>query len=625
MSRRSPFGAELVPGGVHFRLAAPKPERVVLLVGEERYPMEREDADGFFSITVPGLAAGARYAFLLDDDPKRYADPASRHQPEGPEADSEVVDPDRFEWKTSTFAAARIAGHVLYEMHVGTFTEAGTFEAAIPHLRDLADLGVTTLELMPLASFPGRFGWGYDGVLPFALTHQYGPPDMLRAFVDEAHAHGLGVILDVVYNHFGPRGNYLREFYGNVFSGRANDWGESIDFDGPESRHIRELFLESAASWVAEYRLDGLRLDATQEIHDTSKPHFIEAVVQRARAAAGARPVWIVAENEPQRADLVRSHDAGGLGCDAVWVDDFHHAAYAAATGHSEAYGTDTSGSPQEFVSALKWGYLFQGQYYSWQGQPRGEPALDVPAKQCVFYLESHDQVANGIDGTRLHTLTSPARARALKALLLLAPQTPMLFQGQEFDASAPFLFFADHEIGLATAIREGRAKFLSQFVSMRDPELLARLPDPNALETFERCKLDYRERDSHSQALLLTRELLAMRRFDPVFARQRNDRIQGAVLGPDAFCIRYLTDDGADRLLLVNLGRDLDLHRAPEPLLAPPRNAMWSIRLSTEESRFGGFGVPALDAQPHLRLQGNSSTVLVPVVRVQRSEERPS
>ena len=308
----------------------------------------------------------------------------------------------------------------------------------------------------------------------------------------------------------------------------------------------------------------------------------------------------------------MRGSEDGGA-CDALWNDDFHHSAMAAATGHTEAYYSDTAGTPQELISSIKWGYLYQGQYYSWQKKLRGEPGLDLEAAHFVFFLQNHDQVANSARGRRLHTLTSPGRARALKALLLLAPGTPMLFQGEEFDSPTPFYFFADHNKELAELVRKGRVDFLSQFPSARGRGVKRLLADPGARATFEACKLDGSLRSPRSEAYRLTRALLHLRRTDSVFRAQDATRVHGAVLGGEAFVLRYLGQGGDDRLVLVNLGRDLPLHRSPEPLLAPPRGKEWRVVLSTEDPEFGGSGLPPLDAYEHLRLHGHSTTVLGP------------
>lgn len=618
--RRLPVGAEAGPGGTHFRVWAPRRKRVEVVLENgprlEGSAVELEpEGDGFFSGRVEAAGVGTRYRFRLDGD-GLFPDPVSRFQPDGPHGPSRVVDPGTFPWTDRGWRGVELEGQVLYEMHVGTFTPEGTWKAAMHEIPELATTGITVIEIMPVADFPGRFGWGYDGVNLFAPTRLYGEPDDFRRFVDRAHAVGIGVILDVVYNHLGPDGNYLKEFSVSYFTDRyTTDWGEAINFDGPDAGPVREFFVANAGYWTREFHIDGLRLDATQDIHDTSPEHILAAVTRRVREAAGERSTIVIAENEPQHTELVRSPERGGYGMDGLWNDDFHHSASVALTGRNEAYYTDYLGTPQELISALKWGYLYQGQRYLWQRKRRGTPALDLPAATFVAFVQNHDQVANSGRGERVHRLTSPGRFRAMTALMLLAPGTPMLFQGQEFAASAPFLYFADHEPELAAKVRAGRAEFLRQFPSLATPETQKGLADPADLDTFTRCKLDLSERETHAGAYALHRDLLRLRRRDAVFHAQNRDRMHGAVLAPEAFLLRFLGEDGNDRLLLVNLGRDLPLVPAPEPLLAPPKGARWSVLWSSEDPRYGGTGTPPLETEEEgWRVPGEAAVVLAPV-----------
>jgi maltooligosyltrehalose trehalohydrolase len=569
---------------------------------------------GYFSGLVAPAGAGTLYRLRLDDDEALYPDPASRFQPDGPHGPSRVVDPSRFPWTDAQWPGAQLEGQIIYELHVGTFTRAGSWAAATRELAELADLGITCIELMPVSDFPGRFGWGYDGVDLFAPTRLYGEPDDLRRFVDEAHGHGLAVILDVVYNHVGPAGNYLRHFSPDYFTDRhRTDWGEAINFDGPGSGPVREFFLANARYWVEEFHLDGLRLDATQSIFDVSDDHIVAAVRREIAAAAGGRPTIVVAENEPQHARLVRPPESGGYGLDGLWNDDLHHTALVALTGKREGYYTDYRGSPQELISAVKYGYLYQGQHYKWQRQRRGTLALDLPPKTFVTFLENHDQVANSARGERVHRLSSPGRHRALTAFLLLAPSTPMLFQGQEFGSSAPFLYFADYDGELRRTVREGRAAFLAQFASIATPEIMALLPDPTDLNTFESCKLDFAERQTHAQTYAMHRDLIWLRRRDPVFRAQTPRGVDGAVLGPAAFVLRFFGQPGCDRLIVVNLGADLALNPAPEPLLAPAVDTVWTVLWSSEDPRYGGAGTPPLETKNNWRIPAQAAVALHP------------
>jgi maltooligosyltrehalose trehalohydrolase len=610
--RRFPVGAELMPGGgVHFRVWAPKGKSVeVVLEGDAAQALKAQE-HGYFAAPVPQARAGSLYRFRLDGNSLLLPDPASRFQPKGPHGPSQVIDPLAFSWSDRHWPGCNLEGGALYEMHIGTFTPEGTWQAAQGRLPALADLGVTVLEIMPVADFPGRFGWGYDGVDLFAPTQIYGQPDDFRRFVDAAHAAGLAVVLDVVYNHFGPDGNYLREFSADYFTDRYdNEWGDAINFDGDHSAAVREFFVSNAAYWIEEYHLDGLRLDATQQIFDDSPEHILAAVTQAVHKAARGKTTFVVGENETQDARLARPLGQG-CGLDALWNDDFHHSARVALTGRLPAYYSDYRGTPQEFLSQLKHGFLYQGQRYSWQKKPRGTPALDLPASAFVVFLENHDQVANSAYGLRLHQLTSPGRLRALTALTLLGPNTPMLFQGQEFNATAPFLYFADHKPDLAKLVAQGRRQFLSQFPSLALEEMQRLLADPADPATFQRCKLDWSERDKHATAYRLHRDLLRLRREDPVFRKRGPGGIDGAVLGPEALLVRFFDKDHGDRLVLMNLGSDLHLVPAPEPLLAPPPDARWAVLWSSEHPSYGGTGMPELDNADSWKIPGEATVVL--------------
>ncbi|MCO5168803.1 MAG: malto-oligosyltrehalose trehalohydrolase [Planctomycetes bacterium] len=617
--RRLPFGAEVGADGVHVRTWAPGRRSVEVVLeaalAAGPVPLAPEDdapEEGWFSGWVAEAGPGTRYRLRLDGG-LLIPDPASRFQPEGPHGPSQVVDPDAFAWTDAAWQGVGRDGQVLYELHVGTFTPEGTWQAAARELPRLADLGVTVLEVMPVADSPGRFNWGYDGVCLFAPARAYGEPDDLRAFVDAAHRLGLGVLLDVVYNHFGPDGSYLTALTPRWVGATRSEWGDAPNFDGPDSGPVRAFFEANAGYWIDEFHLDGLRLDATQQLFDRSDEHIVAAVTRRVREAAGERWTLVVAENEPQDPRLVRALDQGGLGCDAVWNDDFHHAARVALTGRREAYYSDYRGTPQELVSAVRRGFLFQGQRHAWQGKRRGGPAGDLPPAAFVHYLQNHDQVANALGGARLHALTSPGRLRALTAVLLLGPETPLLFQGQEHAASSPFLFFADHQGALADDVRRGRAEFLAQFPSVTGAK--DALDDPCDEATFRRCKLDPRERDlpGHAEVLRLHRDLLRLRREDPVLRAPRRGGVEGAVLGPEAFVLRFDGGEHGDRLLVVNLGADLDLVPAPEPLLAPPSGGRWRVVWSSEDPAHGGGGAAAHDDDRGWRLAAHAAVLLAP------------
>jgi maltooligosyltrehalose trehalohydrolase len=612
-ARRFPVGAEVSAGGVHFRVWAPAQRTVKVAIDGEGIVSLDAEASGYFSGLVPHARAGSRYKYQLDSG-ELCPDPASRFQPDGPHAWSEVVDAAAFAWTDRNWGGVALPHQVIYEMHIGTFTRPGTWRSAEAELPHLAETGVTVLEVMPVAEFPGRFGWGYDGVQWFAPAHIYGCPDDFRRFVDRAHSLGLGVILDVVYNHLGPDGNYIEKFAPQFFCEKTTDWGRAINFDAQDCGPVREFVIANACYWIDEFHLDGLRLDATQDIHDSSDDHILRAMAREARQHAAPREVIFIAENEPQETKLVKPPEQCGYGLDALWNDDFHHTAMVALTGRKEAYYTDYLGTPQEFVSAMKYGYLYQGQRYKWQQKRRGTPGLDMRPAAFVTFIQNHDQIANSAYGKRCQALTAPAKIRAITALMLLAPGTPMLFQGQEFGASSPFLFFADHGPELAKMIRLGRAEFLAQFPSLATPGMQERFADPSDPATFERCKLDQSERESHREIYELHCDLLKLRREDPVFRAQKQHGVDGAVLSSQTFLLRFFGDHGDDRLLLVNLGVDLHLDPAPEPLLAPPADLEWTTLWSSEDPKYGGIGAPPLDSELNWRIPGYAAVVLKPI-----------
>ena len=609
--RRFSAGAECIGDGVAFRVFTDRRRDVRLVIEDGDTLQMRPDGDGYFSLTVRGAGPGTRYRFSLDGEGP-FPDPASRFQPDGPHGVSQVVDGSGFRWTDHEWGGCRIAGQVIYEMHVGTFTPDGTWRAAADRLAHLADVGITLIEMMPVACFPGRFGWGYDGVALFAPTAQYGEPDDLRAFVDAAHAAGIGVILDVVYNHLGPAGNYLAQFSQSYFTDRyENDWGDALNFEAASGQApMRDLVVENARYWIEDFHFDGLRLDATQSILDGSPDHVIAELTRVCREAAGSRDIVIVGENEPEDCRLVGRPEDGGYGLDALWNDDFHHSAVVAATARNEAYFEDHRGSPQEFLSAAKYGFLFQGQVYFHQRQRRGQPALDCASTSFVTFIENHDQVANSARGFRFHQRTSPGRLRALTALMLLMPGTPMLFQGQEFASRAPFLYFADHDGDLAEQVAEGRIEFLSQFETLASPTMAALVPRPDDAATFEACKLDWADARRNSETMRLHRDLISLRKTDAVIGAA-TPRVDGGVLAEESFYLRFFGRDGDARLLFVNFGRDLERRSIADPLLAPPRGRVWALRWSSEDPSYGGGGTAAVERPDGWRIPGQAAVLL--------------
>ena len=611
---RLELGATVTADGVSFLVWAPKRKRVELWLEDldEAVPL-RDDDRGYFSVHVAEAEAGMRYRYRLDGT-ELCPDPCSRYQPEGPHGPSMVIDPAHYRWHDAGWRGVGMHGQVIYELHIGALTQPGTFDSAIGELDRLKALGITLIEIMPVAEFPGRWNWGYDGVGLFAPAHVYGDPDAMKRFVDAAHTRGLGVILDVVYNHLGPDGNYLTAFSDDYFTDRyQNDWGQAINFDGARSEEVRRFFLQNACYWIQEYHVDGLRIDATQDIHDAGPVHILAELSRRTRETAAPRSIVLIGENEPQHVHLLAPLARGGYGLDALWNDDFHHSVRVALTGRREAYYTDYRGTPQEMLSAVKRGFLYQGQRYAWQGKPRGSMVTTEPGHAFVLYIQNHDQVANHLHGERIHAMAGPATYRVFAALLLLAPETPMLFMGQEFGATTPFEFFADHREELGEMVYRGRREFLAQFPSYESVEAQAQVPDPASEDTFRRSKLDAAEREKQHRIYRFHQELLSLRREDPVIGAQRRDSLDGAVLGPEALVVRFFGEAGDDRLLVLNWGQDLQYSPAPEPLLAAPSGRLWRLLWSSDHPDYGGAGIlnPCSGGEWHL--PAGSATVFAP------------
>src|SRR6184192_3747071 len=623
IERRYPIGAELIgENETHFRLWAPKAREVdvILEAAADKNPVFcplTAEPGGYFS-GAANASAGTRYRFRVNAGESFYPDPASRFQPKGPHGPSCVVDPRQFRWADTNWpgpALAGLKGQIIYELHIGTFTKEGTWRAAAEQLVELARIGITVVEMMPVADFPGKFGWGYDGVNLFAPSHLYGTPDDLRAFIDRAHSLGVAVILDVVYNHFGPDGNYLGIFSDDyLIREKENEWGNAINFDGANSGPVREFFITNGRYWIEEFHFDGFRFDATHAIRDRSSEYIIGAVGRAAREAAGSRSIILVAENDLQDAKMPRPRSEGGDDLDGMWNDDFHHSAVVALTGRNEAYFSDYLGVPQEFISAAKYGFLYQGQAQSWRKALRGTPTFGLASEAFVCFIENHDQIANTGQGERLRLQTSPGRYRAMTALLLLGPWTPLLFQGEEFGASTPFRYFSEAgDDKLREAVKKGRFEFLAQFPSAASSEVQARLPVPYELETFNRCKLDWSERETNRALSDLHRDLIKLRHEDSRLRLQMEGGIDGAVLGSHSFLLRYFAKQNDDRLLLVNLGRRKELTPASEPLLAPPSNCEWEILWTSESQRYGGPGVVEVATDEKWLLPAEAAVLLRP------------
>lgn len=624
-ARTYPTGAEIAENGAHFRVWAPSTKKIILVITNQTQRLKIDmttEKDGYASCFVPDITSGALYQYQLDDDEILYPDPASRYQPLGPHGPSRL-ESTNFVWSDSHWQGVGNTSQVIYEMHIGTFTQEGTYQAAARELAELAALGITLIEMMPVNEFDGNYGWGYDGVALYAPYHVYGSPDDLRYFIDRAHTVGIGVILDVVYNHVGSSGCYLHKFSTDYFSRRyKSEWGDVFNFDGKNSQPVREFIINNVIYWIKEFHFDGFRLDATQQIFDSSNEHIIPAIVRAARTAGGNRSIYIVGENEPQQKKLVASIQEDGYGLDSLWNDDFHHTTRVALTGRTSAYFTDYKGLPQEFVASIKYGFLFQGQWYKWQKQKRGSAALDLPPTRFVHYLQSHDQIANGGRGKRIHQLSHPALFRALTGLLLLGPQTPMLFQGQEFGASSPFLYFADNNADIVDLVAKGRNEFLHQFLPLATPAMQPYLHRPEEISTFNQSKLNLAERQTNAEIYQLHKELLQLRRTDPVLSGENFSHVDGAVISTDIFLIRFFSSTSdSDRLLIVNLGRDFQLTPAPEPLLAPHENHDWKLYWSSEYPQYGGHGACEISTKADWLVPGLSAALLKPVELMNREE----
>ncbi len=610
--RRLSIGAEMIDDELHFRVWAPKRKRVeVLLQSGKKFALSAESG-GYFSGSIKKKEGEILYRYLLDEEDS-FPDPASRFQPEGPHGPSQVIDPNSFKWSDEEWRGiVEKEKVILYELHVGTFTQEGSWLAAIEKLPHLLELGITVIEMMPICEFPGRFNWGYDGVNFFAPSHNYGRPDDLRKFINEAHKMGLGVILDVVYNHFGPDGNFLGQFSDDYFKKEKTEWGDAINFDQENSGPVRQFFIENGGYWIEEFHFDGLRFDACHAIQDESRRHILLEITQKVREKGGKKATYVTAENEKQSVQLIQSADQGGFTMDAIWNEDFHHAAFVRLIGHNEAYFSEYKGKCQEFISSLKYNFLSQGQWYQWQNNERGTVAIDFPPHLFINFLENHDQVANTGSALHLFTLAHRALVRTMTTLWLLSPQIPLFFQGQEFGSSSPFHYFSELPTELAKKVFSGRLEFMSQFKSIDDPDVQEKIPFPHDPKTFQQSKINWKDKERHQPHYQLHRDLIEMRKKDPVFSHFSEVTVDGALIDEDFFLIRYFSSYG-DRLLLINLGIDYHLYPASEPLLAPPRGHIWNKMWSSEMPRYGGFGY--LKTKPHhnWKITGHSASILYP------------
>jgi len=502
-----------------FRVWAPRAQQVDVVVADRQHPMERAPG-GWWELSVPEASSGCDYAFSLEGGTP-LPDPRSAFQPHGIHGPSRLVDHSTFPWSDGAWRGVPVAGSIIYECHIGTFSAPGTFDGAIEHLDYLADLGVDAIELLPVAEFSGRRGWGYDGVDLFAPHHSYGGPSGLKRLVDAAHARSLGVVMDVVYNHLGPAGNYLAQF-GPYFSGRhQTNWGDAVNFDGPGSDEVRRFVIDNALMWLRDYHCDGLRIDAAHAIVDDSATHVLEemAVETRALASHARREMFLIAESDLNDPRFVRGRDTGGYSLDAAWADEWHHALHATLTGDRTGYYEDF-GSVALLAKALRQAWVYDGIYSPHRRRVHGRPPAGLVGTQFVVCTQNHDQIGNRALGERTAALMSQGRLRVAAALLLVSPFVPLLFQGEEWGASTPFQYFTDHEDpDLGRAITTGRRDEFATF----DWDT-SQVPDPQDPATFDRSRIDWHERtmSPHAELLAWYRHLIALRRQLPALTDPR-------------------------------------------------------------------------------------------------------
>jgi maltooligosyltrehalose trehalohydrolase len=587
----SRFGAlPAAEGGVQFRVHAPEARELCLILhgGPARgeYRLSR-GADGIWNLLVREAAAGQHYSYRIDGSDPR-PDPASRFQPHGVHGPSEVVAPERFRWTDDAWQGPRHDELVVYELHVGTFSRCGTFRGAIDHLPDLRDLGVTAIELMPVADFAGARNWGYDGVALFAPSRAYGRPDDLRALVDRAHALGLAVILDVVYNHLGPEGAYLPAFNPQYLLSRyRTPWGAAVNLDGPGCEMVRRFITENAVHWIREYHLDGLRFDATHALIDGHPVHFMRELATAIREHA-EKPVILHAEDERNLNTIAMDDPPGGWGLDGVWADDFHHVLRRMVAGDRHGYYADFEGTSGELARTLRQGWLYTGQQSAHMGTIRGTDASRVPMSRVIACVQNHDQIGNRALGERLHHQIDAATWRAISTLLLTAPMTPLLFMGQEWAATTPFQFFTDLEPDLGRLVTAGRRNEFRGFPEYSTPDAAERIPDPQALATFDASRLRWNERGdpAHAAVLALYRRLLHLRCAEAALRASEAPAGEAFAAGEDTVVVRRSAGTSTFWIAARLRGAGtIDFGGVPADRL--PGTERWEMVLTTEEPAF--------------------------------------
>lgn len=600
------LGASYGPQATTFHVWAPGAQQVEThLLDSDRYITMQRDRAGYFTCHVDGVMPGARYYYRLDGEKER-PDPASRSQPEGVHGPSQVVDPD-FKWGDAGWQPPSLRNSVIYELHVGTFTTEGTFDAIINYLPYLVELGVTTLQIMPVAQFPGARNWGYDGVQLYAPHHDYGGVDGLKRLVNACHQQGLAVLLDVVYNHLGPEGNYLWD-YGPYFTDRYHSaWGDSINLDGPQSDPVRRFFMENAVYWLDQFHIDGLRLDAIHALYDTSARPFVSELAAHAQdwAARHNRSVHIIAESHDNDRRLTLSREANGLGLNAQWLDDLHHMIHIILTGEDQGYYLDY----QDFSllpKVLTESFAYTGQYSQVWQRRHGTSARDIPADRFIVSTQTHDQVGNRMLGERLSQLTDFDGLKLAAALMLCSPYVPMLFMGEEYGETAPFLYFISHEDpDLVKAVREGRAKEFAAFKWQAEP------PDPHAATTFMRSKLDHRLHWTGDHAVLyaLYRELIGLRRQYAALSNPDRDATQ---VYADPFA-RILCLERCDAAQILRIVMNFDLRESQTMHLPGDEAVAWQKILDSNDAAWSISDTTTRQAKSHFDAGEKMSVTLAP------------
>ncbi len=589
-----PFGAEVQPDGrVRFRLFAPKANEVKIAIEGQREPLAMDSVgEGWHELVTDQASAGTLYRFVLPDG-TQVADPASRFQPQDVNGPSEVIAPGSYIWKDADWGGVAWKDAIIYELHLGAFTPEGTFRAAIEKLDHLVSLGVTVIEIMPIADFSGKRGWGYDGVLLYAPDSAYGRPEDLKALIEAAHARGIAVMLDVVYNHFGPEGNMLPSYFPNIFTERhKTSWGAAVNYDGEQSEIVRELVIHNALYWIEEYHFDGLRLDAVHAIIDESPKHVLTELAERVRALETPYPVHLVLENEKNEASrLTRDADGNPEHFTAQWNDDVHHVLHTAATHEDAGYYADYEGDTQLLGRALAEGFAYQGQSMACTGKPRGEQCAHLPPTAFIAFIQNHDQIGNRAYGERISEISNPDALKALVATYLLLPQIPMIFMGEEWTSGQPFPYFCDFHGELADKVREGRRNEFKSFPEFQDPEKRDSIPDPLAEETFLSAKLDWDKigEPQNTECLSRHRNLIQIRRESivPLLGSITGNAGTFEVLGPGAVLVKWKVTDGRELRLYANL-----CDRAREGFPETEGRILWHQGPQPEGNKYGPWTV---------------------------------